>query len=135
MVQGFHATGWSRSVNAAKRSSLLREHLQKFLDIFFFYLYFSNMKLPYCVYVLFSEKDHQLYIGYTSDIKRRFNEHITGQNTSTKHRGPWKLIFIEYYLFKEDAIKREKYFKTTIGKRTLKILLSDTFEKLNYKNK
>jgi putative endonuclease len=92
------------------------------------------MKLPYCVYVLFSEYDHQLYIGYTSDIERRYAEHTSGNSRSTKYRGPWKLIFIEYYLFKEDAKKRENYFKSTIGKRALKILLADTFEKLNYKN-
>jgi len=73
--------------------------------------------LAYCVYVLFSEKDHQFYIGYTSDIKRRLNEHLSGQNISTKHRIPLKLIFLEYYLFKEDAKQRENYFKSTVGKR------------------
>lgn len=91
------------------------------------------MNLPYCVYILFSELDHKLYIGYTSNIDRRFKQHLSGQNTSTKNRGPWKLIFLEYYLFKEDAIKREDYFKTNIGKRTLKLMLSSTLFKLGYK--
>jgi len=93
------------------------------------------MKLPFCVYVLFSELDRQLYIGYTSNIDRRFEEHCSGQNISTKNRGPWKLVFIEYFLFKEDAINREKYFKTTVGKRSLKIMLSNTFDTLDYKHK
>ena len=92
------------------------------------------MNLPFCVYILFSEKDRQLYIGYSSDIVKRLEQHISGQNISTKHRGPWKLIFIEYYLFKEDAKKREKYFKTTIGKRTLKLMLSSTLSILEYKS-
>lgn len=90
--------------------------------------------LAYCVYILFSEKDHQLYIGYTSDIERRLEQHLSGQNTSTRHRGPWKLIFLEYYIFKEDAQKREHYFKSTIGKRALKLMLSSTLDKLGYKN-
>ena len=58
------------------------------------------MQLPFCVYILFSELDHQLYIGYSSDIVKRIKQHDSGQNISTKHRRPWKLIFIEYYLFK-----------------------------------
>lgn len=66
------------------------------------------MKLPFCVYVLFSELDHQLYIGYTSDIERRFEEHSSGKTISTKHREPWKLVFTEYFLFKEDAQNRER---------------------------
>lgn len=93
------------------------------------------MILPFCVYILFSESDHQFYIGYTSNIERRFLEHSTGQSKSTKHRGPLKLIFLEYYLFKEDAKKREKYFKTTIGKRVLRIMLSDTLTKIGYRLK
>jgi putative endonuclease len=93
------------------------------------------MQLPFCVYILFSELDHQLYIGYSSDIVKRIEQHDSGQNISTKHRRPWKLIFIEYYLFKEDAKKREIYFKTTIGKRALKLMLSDTLSKLGYKLK
>jgi putative endonuclease len=91
------------------------------------------MNLPYCVYILFSELDHQLYIGYTSNIERRFKQHLSGQNISTKNRGQWKLIFLEYYLFKEDAIKREDYFKTNIGKRALKLMLTSTLFKLGYK--
>jgi len=90
-------------------------------------------QLPYAVYVLFSEKDHQLYVGYTTDIKNRIDNHNDGGTTSTKHRRPLKLIFIEYYLFKEDAIYREKYFKSSKGKRALKLMLNFTLTTLGYK--
>ncbi len=43
------------------------------------------------------------------------------------------LIFTEYYLFKEDALKREGYFKTTMGKKALKLMLSSTLEQLGHK--
>lgn len=91
------------------------------------------MPLPYCVYVLFSEKDHLLYIGFTSDLEKRIERHNTGGNKSTAPRRPFRLIFCEYYLYQEDARKREDYFKTTIGKRTLKLMLHTTFEKMGYK--
>jgi len=90
-------------------------------------------QLPYAVYVLFSEKDQQLYVGYTTDIKNRIANHNDGGTTSTKHRRPLKLIFIEYYLFKDDAIYREKYFKSSKGKRALKLMLNFTLTSLGYK--
>jgi putative endonuclease len=91
--------------------------------------------LPYCVYVLFSEKDHLLYIGFTRDLEKRLERHNSGGNLSTKGRRPLQIIFAEYYLFEEDALKREQYFKTTMGKKALNLMLAGTFLKLNYKNK
>lgn len=87
-------------------------------------------KLQYCVYVLHSQKDGKQYIGYTTDLKRRLTEHFSGNNTSTKSRRPFLLIFCEYYFSGEDARRREKYFKTSTGKRALKLMLKETFEKL-----
>jgi len=74
-----------------------------------------------------------MYIGFTSNIKNRIEKHNTGGVKSTAPRSPFKLIFCEYYLFKEDALKREKYFKTTMGKKALKLMLRNTFEKMGYK--
>ncbi len=90
--------------------------------------------LPYCVYVLFSELDHQLYVGYTKNILKRIEDHNNGRNLSTKNRRPFKLIFLEYYVFIEDAKYRELYFKSSKGKRMLKLMLANTFEKLGYKS-
>src|ERR1043166_8200909 len=91
------------------------------------------MPLPYFVYVLFSEVDHKLYIGFTTNIKERLKKHNNGANISTSYRRPLKLIFCEYYLFEDDARKREDYFKTSSGKRTLKLMLNNTLSKLDYK--
>ena len=82
-------------------------------------------------YVLYSHKDNKFYIGYSSDVFRRLEQHNNGENTSTKHRRPLKLIFYEAYLYKEDAIRREKYFKTSKGKRALKLMLKSTLDKFN----
>ena len=36
------------------------------------------LKLPYCVYVLRSQKDGKLYIGFTGDLKQRLSDHFNG---------------------------------------------------------
>ena len=61
-------------------------------------------------------------------------DHYAGGTTSTAPRRPLKLIFYECYLYEEDARKREHYFKTTMGKKAIKLMLSSTLEKLGYKN-
>ena len=92
-----------------------------------------SMPLPFCVYVLFSENDFMLYTGYTSDLERRVLQHNSGSTKSTANRRPLQLIFCEHYLFEEDARKRELYFKTTMGKKALKLMLSGTLIKLGYR--
>ena len=91
------------------------------------------MPLPYCVYVLFSRKDHLLYIGFSTNLSNRIVKHNSGGNTSTAFRTPLDLIFCEFYLFKQDALKRKKYFKTNMGKKALKLMLNRTLVKLGYK--
>jgi len=83
-------------------------------------------------YVLFSEIDHKLYIGFSTDVHARFVQHENGEVLSTAPRRPLKLIYFEGHLSKEAALGRERYFKTTSGRRTLKIVLKDTLVKLNY---
>jgi putative endonuclease len=74
----------------------------------------------YYTYVLESAKDQNLYIGWTNDLKKRYEKHNLGKVFSTKMRRPFKLLYYEACLSKEDAIKREKYFKTGFGRRFLK---------------
>ena len=86
----------------------------------------------YHVYVLFREKDRKLYIGYTNNIERRFKQHLDGEVKSTAPRRPLKLIYFEAHLAQEDALRREKYFKSTAGRRTLKLMLRNTLQNLEY---
>ena len=81
----------------------------------------------YYTYVLFSEKDSNYYIGYSKDLKQRFEQHQKGQVDSTKGRRPLKLIYFEACLNREDAIRREKYLKIHYGKMFLKKRLSSWF--------
>jgi putative endonuclease len=75
----------------------------------------------YYVYVLQSEKDERFYMGFTVDLRKRFKEHAKGEHTTwTKGRGPFKLIYYEACMNKEDARQREKYLKSGRGKRFLR---------------
>lgn len=70
----------------------------------------------YYVYFL-AEKNHQIYTGSTNNLKRRMAEHRSGKVAATKGRQPLTLLGYESYKFKSDAQRREKYLKTTEGKR------------------
>ena len=56
---------------------------------------------------------------------------MAGTVDSTKNRLPTSLVFYEAYLDKFDALRREDYFKTTKGKRTLRNMLKEYLRKLN----
>ena len=61
------------------------------------------------VYVISSNKDNKHCTGFTSNLRKRFRQHDSGEVVSTKGRGPFKLIYYEACLNKHDAIARERY--------------------------
>ena len=63
------------------------------------------------VYVLKSMADGKLYIGQTSDLRKRVAEHNAGKNTATSYRGPLHLVYYEAYVSRRDADRREKRLK------------------------
>jgi len=77
------------------------------------------------VYVLLSDKDDKFYIGFTKDLNKRLSLHYKGKVKSTLNRRPLKLVYYEASVDDKDAIKREKYLKTTYGRRYLKNRLSN----------
>ena len=80
------------------------------------------------VYVIYTKPEDKFYIGYTKDIERREKEHKVGNTHTTKRYQEKDLIFYEVFVNEEDARRREKYFKTTKGKRALRIILKETLE-------
>lgn len=71
------------------------------------------------VYVLHSESDHGLYIGYSANLRRRLAEHQAGVAMATSYRGPWRLIYYEAYLDEADARGRDEFLKSDLGRRFL----------------
>jgi len=77
------------------------------------------------IYVLQSLKDNDFYTGYTDNLKERIIEHNKGKVRSTVNRRPLKLIYYEACLNQQDATHREKYLKTSWGKRYIKTRLKN----------
>ena len=81
----------------------------------------------YYTYVLKSNKDGELYYGYTKNLAERFEQHMQGKVESTRSRRPLKLIYYEACCTQEDALSREQYFKTYRGHQFLHKRLKSYF--------
>jgi len=88
------------------------------------------MKFFY-LYVLKSKNRDFIYVGQTTDLKRRFGEHNNREELSTKHYAPFNLIFYEAYRNRKDCLRREEYLKTTKGKTTLRTMLREDLKDKN----
>lgn len=71
------------------------------------------------VYLL-QNKQGRWYIGSTNNLQKRILSHNSEKNQSTKHWIPWKLIYCEISLNRDDARAREKYLKSGMGRKYLK---------------
>jgi len=67
-----------------------------------------------------SLKDKKLYIGFSTNLKQRLQQHARGEVKSTMNRRPLQLIHYEYFINKEDAIAREVFLKSGFGRKILK---------------
>jgi putative endonuclease len=76
--------------------------------------------MSYYVYILQSFKDKNFYTGYTNDLERRLVQHNQSKSFPMQFRKPFKLIYYEMCLSKDDAVAREKYLKSGMGKRFIK---------------
>lgn len=79
------------------------------------------------VYVL-ENKEKEIYVGYTINLKKRLREHNQKQNFSTKFKIPWHIIYCEACINSIDAKRREQYLKTSQGGRMLKLRLTEYFK-------
>lgn len=83
----------------------------------------------YYVYLL-KNKNKEIYVGCTSDLKNRLELHNEGRVYSTKNGYPWRCIYYEVFISKKDAFERESKLKYHAqGLRRLKERLKDTLQK------
>jgi len=76
--------------------------------------------MKYYIYVLKGRKDGNFYIGFTKNLRNRLIKHSEGKVQSTKYRKPLELVYYEVSFNRDDALHREKYLKTTYGKRYIR---------------
>ena len=76
--------------------------------------------MKYYIYILNSKKDGNNYIGLTKNLEERLKRHSEGKVISTANRRPLELVYYEVSFNMDDALHREKYLKTTYGRRYIK---------------
>jgi putative endonuclease len=78
----------------------------------------------FVVYILYSNNHNKTYVGFTSNLIERFKSHnLIGTKGYTIKFRPWKVIHVEFYVSKNEAMQREKYFKTGKGREVIKSIL------------
>ena len=78
----------------------------------------------FVVYILYSERFNKNYTGFTSNLIERFKSHnYLGTKGFTLKFRPWTVIHVEFFNSKSEAMKREKYFKTGIGREFIQNLI------------
>jgi len=78
------------------------------------------MTSTFTTYILKSVLFNKTYVGHTDSMSRRLREHNEGKSTYSKRYKPWIIIHKENFNSLEEAIKREKYFKSAAGRRWIK---------------
>ena len=71
-------------------------------------------------YVLKSIEHKYFYKGHSWDLDKRIKQHNSGMTESIKPYIPFKIVYFEKFETQEEAINREKYFKSAAGRRFLK---------------
>ena len=75
-------------------------------------------------YVIKSIDHDFFYKGHCENLEERLKEHNSGITVSIRPYIPFKLIYSEEFQTREEAIQREKYFKTSAGRRFLKKIIA-----------
>jgi len=78
------------------------------------------------LYILQSESSGRFYVGHTNDLERRLEEHQRGQTTSTRNRGPWKVVLREEFESKKAAAERERQIKSWKSRVGIQALIEES---------
>ena len=78
--------------------------------------------MAFYVYIIQSEKDGSFYKGFSENPVIRLCQHNAGETASTMHLRPWKLVYVEEFLSKSQALIREKNLKKATRERIIALL-------------
>ena len=81
--------------------------------------------MNFFLYILYSPAHNRTYTGQTKNLEEMIDYHNAGKVRSTKPYIPWKLIYSETYSSRVEAMKREKWFKSNIGRKKIAEILNE----------
>jgi putative endonuclease len=76
--------------------------------------------LMFYAYVLKSIHHDFYYKGHCQNLEKRIAQHNAGLTKSIRPYIPFQLVYAEQFTTREEAISREKFFKTAAGRKFLK---------------
>ena len=74
----------------------------------------------YYSYVLRSLTKGVLYKGSTQNLDERLVQHNSGMVKYTSRYMPWELVLYEVFTTRSEAMVREKWYKTGVGREWIK---------------
>jgi len=78
----------------------------------------------FVVYILYSKKFNKNYTGFTSNLIARYKSHnFFGKKGFTLKFRPWEVVYVEFFYTKSDAVDREKYLKSGVGREFIQNLI------------
>ena len=84
------------------------------------------MWMPYYVYII-QCKGGSFYTGYTKDLDARMKLHMNGKGARyTRMLKPKKLVYVERYDSRSEAMKKEKRIKRLSHRQKLELIKSRT---------
>jgi putative endonuclease len=74
----------------------------------------------YYVYILLNETKMRTYVGVSNNIHKRLENHNAGRVRSSSPYKPYKIIHTESFATLREARQKEKFYKSTTGRRRLR---------------
>jgi len=79
--------------------------------------------MSFTVYVLRSKSTSKIYIGQTSNLAHRLEQHNNPEDRKSlytkRNRGPWEVVYQECCSSRSEAMRREKALKSGQGRTWL----------------
>ena len=82
--------------------------------------------MEFVTYILYSFSSQRFYVGYSTNLIQRIYWHNNGSKGFTTRFRPWKVVYVEFFATKEEAMNREHYFKSGKGRDWFKERLSES---------
>ena len=82
--------------------------------------------MSYFTYIIYSQKTDKYYTGSSEDTEKRLQQHNWSRTPSTKTGIPWKLVYIEEYKTRSEAVKREYEIKKKKSRKYIEYLITNS---------
>jgi putative endonuclease len=83
----------------------------------------TEVAMKYSVYILYSKALVRYYIGSTSNIEYRLQQHNKPHKRYTNSGQPWIIVYSEQFDSKKEALIRERFIKEKKSKKFIRNLI------------